>query len=263
MQIIAILRSVAHAAVVWVALRIWWAASIRINIWLSPALPLYAALAFGVPIAFRSKIAFSIVLGPRLSSTEFWWSFVGIGLGLAVCVLTSLICFSYADGPAAVAVPSNGLAGAAAKSSAFLFPAYLALVEEISFRGQLQGRLTPVLGNFRSIGLATAAFVAIHIPNAEFSEYWPMYLAISLVCGILVSTTGALAGAILVHVSFNIIGAAFGPWLNRSTGALESNAGRVLLFLALLMATSLFALLLLKSEKMRLHPRHEANEEFP
>lgn len=150
------------------------------------------------------------------------------------------MCFSFSNAPALSAISDPQLSGLAATLSGYLLPVYIATVEEVAFRGQLQARLADSFGKLGAMVFATAVFLAMHAPNNEFVNYWPLYLAISTVCGVLALDRRYLLYAVLVHAAVNLFGTVLAPSFNRATDDLESSAGRATLLALLVLATVIY-----------------------
>lgn len=78
------------------------------------------------------------------------------------------------------------------------------LVEELTYRGLIQGALTRRLGGVFGLGLAAAWFALIHFQPVEY----PGLFAAGLVFGACFLLTGRLGTAIVTHLAFNAAGLA-------------------------------------------------------
>lgn len=78
------------------------------------------------------------------------------------------------------------------------------LVEELVYRGLLQGNLVRCLGRVTGVLLASAWFAAIHFQSAQL----PGLLAAGLLFGLCALFTRRLGMAVLCHVAFNATGLA-------------------------------------------------------
>ena len=87
-------------------------------------------------------------------------------------------------------------------------PLIAAVVEEVSFRGVLQGGLERVLGARWAIAVTTMCFVLGHAGTEYFTREIPLYIAVSALCGILASRTRSLLPAIVPHFTVNALGIA-------------------------------------------------------
>jgi membrane protease YdiL (CAAX protease family) len=79
-------------------------------------------------------------------------------------------------------------------------PLFGAWIEEIAFRGMLQGKLERQFGTPIAIAVTSVVFVLAHAGNLGFERQIPFYLVLSVICGILASRSQSLGPAIGVHV---------------------------------------------------------------
>lgn len=75
------------------------------------------------------------------------------------------------------------------------------IVEEVFFRGLLQGALRDRFGPVRAVALASVAFAVTHFQVVQF----PALVLVGVVQGLLVLRTGRLGAAVWSHMSFNAV----------------------------------------------------------
>lgn len=76
-----------------------------------------------------------------------------------------------------------------------------AIVEEVGFRGMLQGRLMALLGAAQGLVVTAMAFTLVHLSPATL----PIHLALGLYLGWLRERSGSLWPGILVHFAYNTL----------------------------------------------------------
>jgi membrane protease YdiL (CAAX protease family) len=236
-------RAVGLTVLVWIGFLIWWHVCIRLNAFLAPSIPIAVLLAFGALIAFRKRLVYvpADVVNRRMAHRRTSIVLSGF-LAISVCLLAVLTCFAFSNSYAAIPLPEPSLRGFAAVSASFALSSYVAIVEEAAYRGQLQTRLEPLLGRFGSAGVSSFLFVFLHFSNREFSEYWPLYVAISVTCGLLVACFGSISVAILVHFGSNLAATLSADALNQWTGFFSQPFAQKFLVCALLLAAAIFCL---------------------
>jgi membrane protease YdiL (CAAX protease family) len=232
--------AIALGIVTWVSLSLWWRISIQVNSAIGPQVPYFLLLAFGPIFLARRFIFFGGMASRTRLRKEFPSQALSALFGVFICLVVALLCFSFSNEPAAEPSPDEPLRGTARLISAYAFPTYIAVVEEAAFRGQLQRRVASHIGKTLSVIIATGAFLALHWQNVEFESYWPMYVVVGLVCGILAANYLSMVGALLVHATVNLLGVSFVPLLNRSSPMLSTHSARALLFICLLVFAASF-----------------------
>jgi hypothetical protein len=85
-------------------------------------------------------------------------------------------------------------------------PIFAAVVEEIGFRGILQGGLEQHMRRWQAIAITTVVFVWAHSGTAWFVPEFLFYIALSVYCGLLASRTQSVLPAMLLHLVVNVIG---------------------------------------------------------
>jgi membrane protease YdiL (CAAX protease family) len=171
---------------------------------------------------FPSEPWFIAVLVMLLILTSFWpvpqsseWPMVSatnrlVRTALRV-FLAGLVCFGvtvlvsgYLLGVVATSWP---VPGGATESLVdwvpLILPLYGAWIEEVAFRGMMQGKLERRFGVVLAITVTTVFFVSAHVGNIGFSRLIPVYVVLSVLCGILASRSKSIGPAIGLHVLIN------------------------------------------------------------
>lgn len=133
------------------------------------------------------------------------WLFVAVGLGVAVLIshVVRLVASTPTSLPLGTPVVTSTNAELAYLGAAVLFsgPA-----QELLFRRAVQGRLREVFGPAVAITLASALFVAVHVPG-YVGPFPPGYgvelLAAGILLGILYEATDNVVVPALVHGLYN------------------------------------------------------------
>jgi membrane protease YdiL (CAAX protease family) len=76
------------------------------------------------------------------------------------------------------------------------------LVEELVYRGLLQGAVSRVVGAWVGLLLASAWFALVHPSPVE----WPGLFVAGLTFGCWLTLTGRIGGAVMTHLAFNVTG---------------------------------------------------------
>ena len=102
-----------------------------------------------------------------------------------------------------------------AVAHAFFFPLLGAAIEEVGFRGILQGNLEASLGARAGFLIAATLFVAVHAIGPAFLPQAGLYMAVAVATGAVAARTQSVAPAMGIHLTSNAIFAAaplaFGP----------------------------------------------------
>jgi membrane protease YdiL (CAAX protease family) len=173
-------------------------------------------------VIFPSQPWFVAALVMLLVVSIFWpvtqwseWPIVSAKNRLARAVLqvflASLVCLGvivlvsgYLLGLVATSWPAPPDATESLVVAVPLFlPLFGAWIEEIAFRGMLQGKLERHFGSSIAIAVTTVVFVLAHSGNVGFARQIPFYLVLSGICGILASRSKSVGPAIGVHVFIN------------------------------------------------------------
>ncbi|HEU4592529.1 MAG TPA: CPBP family intramembrane glutamic endopeptidase [Steroidobacteraceae bacterium] len=213
----------------------------QINSTISPSLPLAFPMAFATLIAFRRWL-FNLNRHQldKLNKVNGTSAALLTVLGLVICLLSILVCFAFSGIQAEHPSPTPGLTGLNAWSTAYALPIYGAIVEEAAFRAQLQLRMESMLSPFGAMCASSVAFIAIHTANEGFFAYWPLYLSITIVCGLLVLKLRSVYFALIVHSLTNLLGGASASLLNDSADMLSESTARVVIVFLLVSGLSIF-----------------------
>ncbi|MCH7729504.1 MAG: CPBP family intramembrane metalloprotease [Planctomycetes bacterium] len=132
------------------------------------------------------------------------WLFIPIGLGFltfAVAAIAVKVCVALFDIPE-IWISSEFLAGGYGWGMIILFGCVQpAIVEELAFRGVIQGGLASVLSKRESIIVAACAFAIIHLAFASI----PHLFVLGTVAGWLCYRTGSIYPAIVLHFTHNML----------------------------------------------------------
>jgi membrane protease YdiL (CAAX protease family) len=130
-------------------------------------------------------------------------TFVMVALAMAVCLSTLAISGHYFGIIATHWPAPSGATGSLTIAAPIVYPLYAAVIEEIAFRGILQGQLTAHLGKRAAITTSTIIFVLVHANNAGFGSQIVFFATLSIMCGTLAASTSSVLPAIALHVIVN------------------------------------------------------------
>ena len=180
--------------------------SIKPAIEASRGLIAYLGASLLVFLLIRARLrdtALREALGLRMSG----WEDVALALasGLALGAFYVNLAGFLADAPANEAVPGAVQSGVWMPGW-FLFALLIAPpVEEFLFRGLLQGTLSQHAGRWLTIGIVTAAFAVVHVP--ETLSFGPALLGIvsmALAAGWFRAQSASLVPPVAVHLGYNL-----------------------------------------------------------
>jgi membrane protease YdiL (CAAX protease family) len=101
----------------------------------------------------------------------------------------------------------NGTTGILAIFYALVAPVLVAILEEVSFRGILQGRLEAAIGAGAAGLIAGTIFVASHGWKPGFFSQIGFYISLALVTGLSAARTISLLPALAIHIIANLFSA--------------------------------------------------------
>lgn len=154
--------------------------------------------------------------GLVLSIGDWWGLFAGMGLQIAVALLTvPLIEAMFPDG-----APSQGVADIAGDSETtieiiaiFVSVAVLApIIEEILYRGLLMSWINRFVGKWPSIILSAAVFAGVHLLDWNARAAVPGLFLVGIVLGWAAMRRGDLSLAIPLHAGVNMLAAILIVW---------------------------------------------------
>lgn len=187
-----------------------------------PLTPLPFSLIFGAQAAFsfgavwflsRSRGSGSLAadLGLVVKPSDWWAVFAGMGLQIAIVVVTGpIVVFFWPDGP-----PTQGVAEIAAASEtladqlAVLFAVVVGapIIEEIIFRGMLLSILRKSFSKWTAIVVAAAIFSSVHLLDPNAIAVVPGLFLLGVILGWAALRRGDLSLAIALHSGLNLLAA--------------------------------------------------------
>lgn len=155
-------------------------------------------------------------VGLVLSMTKWWALLAGMGLQIAVALVTlPIIDRMFPEGP-----PSQGVADVASDTQTtleivliFVSVALLApLIEEILYRGMLLPWLNRFMGRWPAIVLSAAIFAGVHLVDWDARAAVPGLFLIGIVLAWAAMRKGDLSLAIPIHAGVNLLAAILLVW---------------------------------------------------
>lgn len=186
----------------------------------------------------RVSGSFGADTGLVLAGRDWWAIFAGMGLQIAVALLTvPLLRVMFPEG-----APSQGVADIAGESETsleiiaiFVSVAVIApILEEILYRGMLLSWLNRFMGKWGAIMVSAAIFAGIHLVDWNARAAVPGLFIVGLVLGWAAMRRGDLSLAVPLHAGVNTLAAfliVWGDeiieWLEQQVGELETAAAAV------------------------------------
>lgn len=200
------LKALGVAAVYYVGVSVVSSELVLLNARLAPTVP-WSILAVGAVLWFafaavRTRLRCYPLLEPAAST----------GATAVFALATTICCVSIAiiQGRLSETVLSPFRIGIAsdhrlALTYAISMPIYVAITEEIAFRGILQGHLASRFGSTFAAVTSALLFVIAHAWKPVFPTQFGLYIGVSIATAVITAKSSYLLPAIAIHVLTNLV----------------------------------------------------------
>lgn len=207
------LKAVGVAALYYVGVSVVSSELALLNVRLAPTVP-WSILATVVVLWFTfAPIKTRLRCYPMLEPAASAGATTVFALAATVCCVSIAIIQGRLN--EAVLSPSRfGIATdpGLAMTYAISMPIYIAVTEEIAFRGILQGHLASKFGSTVAAITSALLFVAAHAWKSVFVTQFCLYIAVSIATAGITAKSHYLMPAIVIHVLTNLV-LALMPWI--------------------------------------------------
>lgn len=183
----------------------------------------------------RLKIAGALRLAGVPASV--YWPALQLGIALVIANMAAAVFIGPLPEQVELVTEAEGTLEWAALIALVVIAA--PLIEEVLFRGLIQGALEARLGHWAAIVLAGGAFAAVHGPQAA-----PFFLFWSLPVGWITWRSGSIRPAIVVHAVNNLTGVALFLLVAEPSGSperLDPTSGTLVVILTVLVLMGAWA----------------------
>jgi membrane protease YdiL (CAAX protease family) len=178
--------------------------ALTLNLHILPSVP------WSLPALILLLLLWNKHLGRRWSAFDINRAIRSVNVLLYI-VLSTVLCFAilvvnnaYVPVRLVAPRPPEGASYPLVVSVSILWPVIAAVVEEVGFRGILQGNLERVAKPYVAVSGVAFVFCALHVFNAGFLAQLGMYAVVALTCGMIASATRSVTPAMAIHALSNL-----------------------------------------------------------